>query len=551
MDSTEQATNTSEQGTNASEDTTNASDGTDSVEKLFASFPDPDSGDELDDNAVIYLLTIALRRFVKAPPSQDPDYEYLLTHAKRSLAGPHCPVTYFRQQLAHLAVQKPPQRKDKSPKGRQLKWHRWMALGRKSEAYPFVRKDNHPPPSTRRLEPLTCATICEYCRKDNNVNMRCPGCSISDENFLIHKSTYCNKKCLEADAKAHKSLCDARRMIYRTTKLIHSIFVALQEVTYMYPLEKVSSENGVTYVTDGSWDRAVMTGRPVFYPFPKNVTNSPDLRRALMYWGQAEEVSLSLYGIIVTLFRPMCKVMEIANIIPRNVMLPLCQISNGRAISNCLYKHQVLRLSLKSEEVYVIDLTAVQLGWKEILAPWFPWVVFRTDRVEIGTLVPTHGLLQSVRSTLVQSDLVTFQLEVRATVVRSIINELESLIEAHPLYNTFDEIIRAPNEEYRKVEWDIADIVKRRIFIMIKSEHHKDPYRLWGDLVSAPFDIKLARKKAKVLKEVWLTPKEFDRLKKSGAAMKMIWAERIKGKLDGKKDEEEERGEDPGENSGN
>ncbi|KAJ8130592.1 hypothetical protein O1611_g3037 [Lasiodiplodia mahajangana] len=551
-DSDDKTTDSTNKGADAFKDMADAAEGaTDSVQRLFAAFPDPDSGQELDGKAILYVITVALKRFITDPPSQDPDYEFLLAHAKRSFDPCRCPATYFRQQLAHLAIQKPLQRKDKSAKGRQLKLHRWIAMGRKSEMYPFTRTDCHPPASTVKLAPLMGSPDCSNCGK-KHVNMRCPGCNILDETFLVHKATYCNKKCLEAHAKAHKPLCDSRKMIYRATKLLYFIFLSLQEATYMYPIEKISVENGITYFNEYNWDRASITGRPVFHPFPKHVANSPSLRRALMFWGQAEEIGISFFSLVVHIFRPICKNVELANVIPRNVTLPLCHISGGRAISNVLYRHPVLRLTLKSDEAYVVDLTAVILGWKEILAPWFPWDVFRTDRVEIGNLVPTRGLLQSLRATFVQNELENFQLEVRATVLRSIIDELEKVVEVNSNYNSLEQILKAPIEEYTRIECDIADMVKRRIFMMIKSKYHKSAYRLWPDFSISPPYIQLAHKKADVLKkEVWLTPKEFDKLNKSGADMKKIWAERIKGKFEGNEDEEdeEEKGENLGENS--
>ncbi|KAI1122387.1 hypothetical protein F5Y10DRAFT_287221 [Nemania abortiva] len=487
----------------------------DSVQKLFEAFPDPDSNYCIDNASVTSKISQALRQFVKDPPSKDPDYEYLLFHAKRSFEMRCGPVPYFRQQLAYLTVRKPPpNRKDKSVKARQFKYHRWMAQGKKGETYPFKGTAFKPciVPSTARMAMFVTPTDCEYCHKEG-ANMLCPSCNFSDSEFVVCKSKYCNKKCLEADAGAHKRLCDERKMVYRATQLLNFIFTAVQEATFMWPVQKVYFAGDVACFAAHDWDRACMTGRPIFYPFPKNLTDKPDLRRALMYWGQAEEVCLSLYPLIINLFNSWCDI-AVAKCYPISVCRPLCQVFSDRA--------------LKVDGPYALDLTAAQFGWKEILTPWLPWNGFRIENVSFSPFKHIHANHETM---ILKNDLEHFQLDVRGKVHRSIINEIAKIVADYP-YDSFGKVLKAPAEEYRLIERDFKDMVKQRVFVMIKNEYHKSSYRIWADLGAPNPDVHIAHKKAEVLKKIWLSKKEYDRLKKEGADLDKIWVERAQGKLE-------------------
>lgn len=254
----------------------------DSVEKLFGMFADPESEGNNGGVGASPQLPKAIETFTNDPPSQDPDYQYLLTHAKTAVASGNAAVPYFRQQLAHLAVEKQPNRKDKSKKARQLKYHRWMAHGLKTEMYPFAKGKPLGPPSTARIAAIASPTNCAACGK-KGVNMRCPDCNFQDDKYVVKKTVYCNKKCLQDHYNTHQPVCECRRSIYRAARLLNNIFIALEEATYVFPLAQVYQQNGIIYLVDDTWDRAGMTGRHVFFPFPKHLATSEDMYHACKY----------------------------------------------------------------------------------------------------------------------------------------------------------------------------------------------------------------------------------------------------------------------------
>ena len=193
----------------------------DSVEELFADLGGPHGrniNDSMDDNTRIHCV---LEEFLEGPVSQDPDYQYLVQHARKSLVERSYSSAYFRQQLAHLAVQKTFSRKDNSFKARQLKYHKWLAHGCKHESYPFPNKDPKGLPSTTRIGTLVSPKVCAACGKQG-ANMRCPDCSLHDEAHILEKTAYCNKKCLQDHYKTHQRTCECRRMIYHAAILLVS-----------------------------------------------------------------------------------------------------------------------------------------------------------------------------------------------------------------------------------------------------------------------------------------------------------------------------------------
>ncbi|KAI1108406.1 hypothetical protein F5Y14DRAFT_457063 [Nemania sp. NC0429] len=497
----------------------------DSVEKLFSMFIDPESEGNDGGVGASAQLFGALEAFIKDPPSPDPDYKYLLTHAKEAVASGKAAVPYFRQQLAYLAVEKQPNRKDKSKKARQLKYHRWMAYGLKTETYPFPKGKPSGPPSTTRIAAIVSPTSCAACGK-KGVNMRCPDCNFQDDKFIVKKTVYCNKKCLQDHYKAHQSVCECRRSIYRAAELLHNIFITLEEATFVFPLGEIFQRSGMVYLIDDAWDRAGMTGRYVFTPFPKHLA-SEELHHALLLWGRSEELSLSLFTLINYLFGPMCKSMEQVLLQPRNVIRPMCQISMDRVLNVCLHKHMALKVSLRSGEDYIIDLTGAQFGWKETLAPFLPWIDLRSSKSDGQIFKPA---CRSIRTLVQQNVLESFQLEVRSKVLKSVISELHQAMRDNATYKTFNQVIQAPLEDYKRAERNIMELVQQKIYMLVKNEYYQEQYRLWlgRSPCSGP---QIAKQRAKDLKDVWMTTKEYDRLRKSGANMSEIWDQRLKAKF--------------------
>ncbi|KAI1369231.1 hypothetical protein F5Y08DRAFT_334644 [Xylaria arbuscula] len=479
----------------------------DSVEKLFEDLGGPHGrniSDSLSDNKKLQRI---LEEFLGRPASKDPDYQYLVKHAKKSFVDGPSNTSYLRQQLAHLAIQKTFSRKDQSFKARQLKYHRWLALGMKSESYPFQNRDPNGMPSTTRIGVLVNPTACASCGK-RGANMRCPNCcSLQDEAHVLEKTAYCNKKCVQDHYKAHQK---------------DHMFRRLHEATYMYRLAKIYRKNGLLYLIDENWDRAGITGRHVFIPPPKGLAESEEMYLGLLLWAQAEEVKLSPSFLIDYILQPVCKEIKIVYTQTRNVLSPHCQMSADGKVTNLnLHRHTVLKLTLRSDETYVLDLSAPQFGWKETLAPWDAWTNLRAF---ISDSEPFRsGSKKAIESTAELTGLDKEQQVARTKLMKEIVKEVRNI-------KDLGETLNADDHDFQQTKYMFTRMIENKIFLVIKNEYHKPEYRLW--LCGAPnYGVRVSKSYTNVLKELWINPKEYDKLKESGTDMRKWWGDRIDGKL--------------------
>ncbi|KAI3328856.1 hypothetical protein HD806DRAFT_530265 [Xylariaceae sp. AK1471] len=491
----------------------------DAVEKLFEALPDPDVDRQFDGATTADQTMDALHKFLEEPPSQDPDYQYLKNHAKHTfcIKRPFA-ASYFRQQLAHYATQRPVQRKDKSQKARQFKYYRWIAHGKKDETYPFATGKLEGPGSVTKIAALVGSTSCAACNK-KAVNYRCPSCNFQDNVYVVEKTTYCNKDCLKDHHETHKPVCEGRKSIYRAASLLSSIFNTIAKNTYTYPLSKVFDNDGILYPICDGWERAGMTGRPIFWPFPRktalpnNLAKSvvEDMRHALLVWGQSEEIRYSLHELVEYLFGPICKSIKRIYLVPKNVKRPICEVSGEKAYNNCLFQHTVLRVKLKSGESYAIDLTAAQFGWTETLAPWNTWASLRclceTETETEPTARPEK--ISTDKEGMVKSE----QQKTRVLFISSLIKSLKAMAQGLYSRDSFNTILMTHDDDaYDKLRGIITADLRDDIDYCLKRECNKNFYRLF-------------------LSPIWLDEEEYDRLKESGTNMRHVWAGRANGKL--------------------
>jgi len=252
----------------------------DPVGKLYSSLPDPDD-DRVGRLGPLNLqVHLALTEFVEGTQEPDtPEWKYLYDEARITLAGKDLGIKYFRQQLATYALTHAPSRKDKSPRAIQLRYYKWIAQGQKMETYPFSQEKFFGLASTTRLsqiaKPSTIANACSACGKKGGVNMRCPGCDLTNEKFVLEATAYCNKTCYQNHQAAHKQVCKGRKLIYRLSRLLDAMFMKMVESTFYHPMCAVKEAHGVLHINSGDWERAAMTGRSLFTPFREDLTVGP------------------------------------------------------------------------------------------------------------------------------------------------------------------------------------------------------------------------------------------------------------------------------------
>ncbi|KAI1433750.1 hypothetical protein GGR50DRAFT_695801 [Xylaria sp. CBS 124048] len=503
----------------------NAEAGLEPVEALFADFKIPETNHSPDS----INITAILQKFVKTKTSTDPDYGYLMTLAKRALEVQSYddPSGYFRRRLGTYAVGKPPSRKDKSQKAKQFRYHRWMVQGAKAETFPFSEGKPPGPPSTTRIASLLTGADCAACGKAGSANLRCSDCTFSGDEFILNKTAYCNKQCLQEHAQKHKFICESRTMLYRAVQLITSISDQVHAATYANPIRHVEEKDGILWVESDRFKRASMTGRMLFAPYPKRLHPSEEIVKTLVSRGQSEELTLCLFILIDYCLRPVCRKVELVCALPRNAIRPLCHIDDTKVeMGNSSGRiHKLLKLTLYSNEVYAFDIGGDQLGWKEKLVPWTIWSDLRTLRVTDVEVLKGRRSARS-RSSPPDGTTVAGRLRdsARFKMINSIVIEIGLITGCTAGRQTFKAVLKSKPAEYAQVLASILAMSRREVF----SIAGQNKYRV--RLVMGPgpdFRFRIACTH-KDYKEVWMTPKEYDGLQQTGINMLQFWENRLK-----------------------
>ncbi|KAI1259320.1 hypothetical protein F5Y18DRAFT_313088 [Xylariaceae sp. FL1019] len=498
------------------------------VEALCEGLADPNVDRETagEDSAAQDLH--AVRAFLAQPLSDDSDHKFLFTHAQKALTKGGNSFTYFRAQFAQLAVQKTITRKDDSYKARQMRYYKWIAQGKKDETYPFPSSRPKGLPSSTRIATLAASTECEACGKQG-ATYRCPSCTIQDDQHVIKKTTYCNKTCLEQHRESHKALCNARNILHRTICLLDKMFFAVISATYSHPLAHVFEKNGILYPLHDVWEQHGMTGRCIFWPFPKHLTPSDDIHRALLFWSEAEDINLSFAPMAKGLLKQSCKSIKQVSMSLKNIKRPICYIAQGLAISNVLLTHTVLQVTLPGNEKYAIDMTAPQFGWKETVAPWSTWSQLRCDvQFDVN---PFPHLERIQRQQIKARDLEYNQQVLRELLFEYLDDRLDMMVRATNGLYAVHSVLTCPPESYARIESEVMQLIRQSVAALEKNVLRKDCARLFIG-PKPDYAVRVACGFAPDLKDIWLSKEEYDKLKASKTDLQKLWDERLDPKID-------------------
>lgn len=234
--------------------------------------------------------------------------------------------------------------------------------------------------------------------------------------------------------------------------------------------------------------------------------------------------------------------------------------ADGKVSNLNFHIHTVLKLTLKSDEKYALDLTAAQFGWKETLAPWGAWSGLRAY---ISSTEPFRTGCQKAKE-FFAPDLTgvdRVQEAARANLIKEVVKELRG-------FRDLDSRLKADGEDFQQTRLMFKRMMEAKILFTIKNEYHKDEYRLY--LTGAPnYGVRPAKDLIDVLKEgesiscccvqspsplvkerpcspgvgivmrmlikpysaAWISTKEYDKLKERGTDMRKWWRDRVDGKF--------------------
>ncbi|KAI1497227.1 hypothetical protein F5X99DRAFT_423703 [Biscogniauxia marginata] len=508
----------------------------DLVEQLFTAFPDPGEDRALGGQIGGHETLSAIRILSIHLPSQDPDHQYLLKHARAALLLPShaSPVGYFRQQVAQLALKKKMPLEGDSAKARQLTYYRWVAQGRKDESYPFAdittpAYQGQSSPKSQdsayaflpaELVGISDSTACAAC---GNLGAKwiCRRCHVCLEGHTITVTAYCNRNCQAVDQARHQPICDGRKMIHRASFILKEIFVLMEKATYIYPLIQVIQKDGIIYTFDESWDRSAFTGRPMFWTFPSHLTPSEELLRAVLLNGECDEVNITLRPLVNIFIMPLCKSLEQISFVPKNVHRPICQIGKGKATNCAMILHKVIRVTLHSDEQFVIDLTGQQFGWREVFAPWQPWA---SRRIAGNLQRHDYGEIDRGLAYLIAKDNVISNTQgLRQIAVGGLARRLRLLNLPLLKVKTMSEALGLPEDRFGGAQAAILKLSKGALDLLALEVSQRNSTRLHFD---ADLAIRAAGGHGDKLKEAWLSKEEYEKHKGDKNRLLAIWRER-------------------------
>lgn len=67
----------------------------------------------------------------------------------------------------------------------------------------------------------------------------------------------------------------------------------------------------------------------------------------------------------------------------KNAQLQIVRVYGPDDIDTTTYIHNVLRITLKNEEVFALDMTGAQYGWSGSVMSWLSFSAFRMESIEL------------------------------------------------------------------------------------------------------------------------------------------------------------------------
>ncbi|KAK4148424.1 hypothetical protein C8A00DRAFT_19739 [Chaetomidium leptoderma] len=314
--------------------------------------------------------------------STDPDFDYLLEHARKTESEPE-PARYIIQQLVVLALTKDMADNDDSPKARYLRFCRWMAQGRKDETANFgPASGTGPAPMVSKalLPESTTLHQCAECGKQSGM-MSCSGCLIQNGEHKTFATSYCSKTCQAKHWRKHKGLCRQMQQIHRAMSLFQEIFEHLLTLTYPggHIPKEITEENGMVLMKCDPYP-SQRPGQALFR-FPHELAPSTDIGRAALTHSRCWEALSRARTLFEMLIRPSCARIQNVLIEPKNMERPV-HIAHGEWDEyNALLGHEIILATLSCGMTVVLDPTGIQFGWKDLTSPWSMYKEHRVHRV--------------------------------------------------------------------------------------------------------------------------------------------------------------------------
>lgn len=232
--------------------------------------------------------------------SKDPDFDYIIDFViKGSLNVPAGFLAPMGNSMAFLALKKSRNGElsgQRTKKDQTLAYYLWRLHGFKDETSPIsaqkpIKNKAFEAPSHDFLpSSRTTRGPCSNCGHAD-AGSWCSGCRITKSGKVVFAVFYCDRGCMKAHWKVHKSACKEVRAVRRAATIFTELWFEYLQVTDYRDIEDVIEEDGLIEIVGGSIYRRAFLGEGLFREFPRHLVDSEEQALACMAVKTCEDIA--------------------------------------------------------------------------------------------------------------------------------------------------------------------------------------------------------------------------------------------------------------------
>ncbi|KAM0796922.1 hypothetical protein BDR22DRAFT_794481, partial [Usnea florida] len=213
---------------------------------------------------------------------------------------------------------------------------------------------------------------CAFCDKSDATQV-CAGCNgAPDPTITGHvKTLYCNTTCQEGHWNAHKQECkahQARKVLYRASETAQKAFYMFRENTYDLKIERMVAKGDSLFLYQG-----LCRDDSIFIPFPDHLLPQGWDKQAALTLLTCSDALAYMHELFRTMLKGICTHIVEISIKFHPPKRPV-KIIRPDGPDDRNYRHEIMRVELKSGEEFVIDITGAQHGFHDPLYPWHQYL---------------------------------------------------------------------------------------------------------------------------------------------------------------------------------
>ncbi|KAI0600115.1 hypothetical protein F4775DRAFT_599613 [Biscogniauxia sp. FL1348] len=467
---------------------------------------------------------------MRTSKSKDSDFDFLRL---LFVAWERRPVVVgFPDHIAALALKKEISLKDKSTKGQHLRYHLWMAKGRKDESWPLNSENmvrsglNSVVVSHAHLPEDPDTYLCANCGDDPTITV-CKRCRIKGNGLVVSATGYCTVDCQDTHWARHKARCDQISRLNRAAEIFCEIFEYYSKACYTLNIRKVSTKDGIVTAELDDMDALAYQGKHLLWEFPTSRAASQEEAKAVMYTETGKDVFTVAKPLLELLMRTPKYKLEKLVFRPKNCHLAVDFKANAFHSFNTLRSHEVILITIPSTHKAVFDPACAKFGWDEYLAPWDRYKAQRIARVHKITPIKPDKDFNVDKYFNEQSSPVYGAHLAKASVMARVTSEVELVANQQggleKVLSNLTSITKPREKIIAAAKWAIDSRVaalRRDLKYKLFFDYN---FRLYATRNSATYNL---------MNSVWFTESEYLVLQDEPLILREKWQERLKAVID-------------------